>query len=104
MIGKPSVPPFWSLGWHSEMTTYSETVDDLPLDSILIGPFYADNTTAFSVNKTEFKDIKTWSTTMHSKGLKTVPVIQSGIPAVNATDAYLQDGISKTLFIKSTKF
>jgi len=65
MIGFPSLPPFWALGWHSSSYGYSnmsllqENIQGyadakIPLEGVWLDIPYMENFTDFSVNETAF--------------------------------------------------
>lgn len=79
MIGRPTLTPFWSLGWHASAYAY-KTQDDvqanidgyaaakIPLEGIWLDIPYLDGYADFSVNKTAFPDLKTLTDTAHQNG------------------------------------
>ena len=72
MIGKPTLTPFWSMGWqaasydYKDLATYDTVIAGyktagIPLEGIFFDiPYLADGAD-FSVNTTSFPDLKSWS-------------------------------------------
>ena len=61
IIGLPSLPPFWALGWHSASAGYKNEIDyvnninaykaaNMPLEAIWLDKSYIDKNADFSVN------------------------------------------------------
>lgn len=78
-IGRPTLPPYWALGWHASAYAYknqSQVVDNvgnyseagIPLEGIWLDIPYLDNYSDFTVNKTAFPDIKGFADILHAAG------------------------------------
>jgi alpha-glucosidase (family GH31 glycosyl hydrolase) len=107
-IGKPTLTPFWSLGWHASAYAY-KTQDDvqaningykdakIPLEGIWLDIPYLDGYADFSVNKTAFPDIKGLTDTCHQNNQRVIPIIDAGISADDLNNKYIlqanQDGL-----------
>lgn len=75
MVGLPSLPPFWSLGWHAASYTYTtqELVEEnvqgyfdagIPLEGVWLDIPYMDNLADFTVNATAFPTLKAYTETL----------------------------------------
>ena len=72
MIGKPTLTPFWSLGWqaasydYKDLATYEKVIadykaSDIPLEGVFFDIPYLAKGADFSVDETAFPNLKTWS-------------------------------------------
>ena len=90
LIGMPSLPPFWSLGFHQCSWGYSSTqkLKDVVgnytsqgymFDSIWIDINYMEDYIDFTVGDTDFAGLKELVENLHNDHLHFVPVLDAGI-------------------------
>lgn len=115
MVGKPQLPPFWSLGWHAAAYAYSnqtlleENINgykdkNFPLEGVWIDIDYMDGYSDFSVNKTAFPTIKELTQQLHTKGQKMVLIVDAGLSSEDAANKYFTDAFDKNLLLKSSLY
>ena len=116
LIGKPTLPPFWAMGFHQCSWLYNST-DDLRtvvqnytnsgflFDTIWTDIPYMHNYVDFSVNQTSHGDIKDFINDLHSKNMHFVPIIDAGISIESDAKGtnWFTDGQKRNVFIKSLK-
>lgn len=113
IIGLPSLPPLWSLGWHASAYAYvnqtmvQENIDGyaaagIPLEGIWLDINYMDEFADFSVNTTAFPDLKNLTDTIHQNGQRMIPIIDAGISAEDPTSPYYAPALANDLLIMST--
>ena len=79
LIGKPSLPPMWSLGWHASAYAYKTLADvkeniegyknaNIPLEGIWFDIPYMSGFSDFSINQTAFPDVKAFADEIHANG------------------------------------
>jgi alpha-glucosidase len=113
MIGKPSLTPFWSLGWHASSNAYKTQADiqanidgyataGIPLEGIWLDIPYLDRYADFSVNTTAFPDLKALTDSAHSNGQRIIPIIDGGLSADNLSNEYIMAANQDNLLILST--
>lgn len=113
MIGKPTLTPFWSLGWHASAYAYQTQADiqanidgyanaGIPLEGIWLDIPYLDGYADFSVNTTAFPDLKTITETAHSNGQRVIPIIDAGLSADDLSNPYIMAANQDNLLILST--
>jgi alpha-glucosidase (family GH31 glycosyl hydrolase) len=94
IIGKPVLPPFWSLGWHAAAYAYTtqamvqENIDGyatagIPLEGIWLDIPYLDGYSDFSVNATAFPTVKDMTDTIHANGQRMIVIVDAGISSDN---------------------
>ena len=77
LVGKPVLPPFWSLGWHAASYGYQTLTDvqtnidgyskaGIPLEGIWFDIEYMNKYADFSVDKTAFPDLPTFVSKLHA--------------------------------------
>jgi len=116
LIGKPSMPPFWGLGFQQSSWLYNNTKDlenvvknyednDFPFDVIWADIPYMHNYINFSVNKTAFRYIKKFVDGLHKTNKHFVPIIDAGVSIEKAGDKanWYNIGRDMGIFIKSAK-
>jgi len=114
-VGKPSLPPFWSLGWHATTTADPSTklsdvqtmvaaykTAGIPLEGVWLDVPYMNNYTQFSVDSTNFGDIATFKTALYDAKQKLVLVLGPGLLSSDPTDIYYSEAIQQGALIKST--
>lgn len=112
-IGKPTLTPFWSLGWHASAYAYQTQTDvqenidgyktaGIPLEGIWLDIPYLDAYADFSVNATAFPDIKGLTDTCHSNNQRVIPIIDAGISADDLSNKYILQANQDELLIKSS--
>jgi alpha-glucosidase (family GH31 glycosyl hydrolase) len=91
IAGKPRLPPYWSMGWHSSSYGYKTfdavkanvdayTTAKIPLDGVWFDIPYMENYADFSVDTTgAFKFDKTTAATWQTANKKLIPIIDAGI-------------------------
>lgn len=114
-IGKPSLPPFWALGWHASTTsdpsTNLQTVKDIvdgynssgiPLESIWLDRSYMDNYKDFSVNSSTFAGLYQYSTDLDEQhNIKTGLVLGPSLSSVSEQDPLYSDAQQSGALINS---
>jgi len=116
MVGKPSMPPFWGLGFHQSSWLYNNTDDlkevvknyldnDFLFETIWADIPYMHNYINFSVNKTSFKGIQKFVQDLHQENRHFVPIIDAGISLEADGDRinWYKKGRDKGVFMKSAK-
>jgi len=72
LIGKPTLAPFWSMGWqaasydYKDLATYDTVIAGyktagIPLEGVFFDIPYLSEGSDFSVNTKTFPNLKTWS-------------------------------------------
>jgi len=117
MVGKPALPPFWSLGFHQCSWLYNNT-DDLKnvltnyqnegflIDTLWTDIPYMHNYVDFSVDNVAFKDLKDFiENTLKPQNMHFVPIIDAGISMESDAQGtnWFNKGQEMGIFIKSMK-
>jgi alpha-glucosidase (family GH31 glycosyl hydrolase) len=113
LIGRPYVPPIWSLGYHQSKYGW-ENLDvvkgvvnnfdiyDIPLDVIWNDIDYMNKFEDFTVDSINYGGLKDYVNELHYKNIRYVPIIDAGIKQ-NKDSSFYQRGIELGVFIKSAK-
>ncbi|XP_074111651.1 lysosomal alpha-glucosidase isoform X1 [Cotesia typhae] len=113
IVGKPFMPPYWSLGFHlcrfgygsSEKTreVWNRTrAARIPFDTQWNDLDYMDNNNDFTYNKDRFKSLPEFVNEIHEAGMHYIPLIDPGISASEKNGSYppYDEGIRYDIFIK----
>ena len=111
IIGRPTMPPFWSLGWHQSRWGYNKTNDirtiykkykehKIPIDTFWGDIDILNRKRNFQYNKAGFKDLPDFIEELHKDNRKFIPIVDYGIPIDNL-DPYFNYGRYKNSFIRS---
>ena len=111
LIGKPYLPPFWSLGFHQcrygwrSIDKVKEVVakfeeSDIPLEVMWADIDYMQDYADFTVDPIRFRGMKEFVDDLHKKKMHWVPIIDAGLK-YNVNDKYFKLGEEKGAFIKS---
>lgn len=110
MIGESYVAPYWSFGYMQSRWGYGsqkdlETVyenykkNNISLDAIFLDIDYMDGFRDFTVNKTNFPNLKKCVNDLNYKGVHVVPIIDAGIKA-DADFEIDKEGLSSDSYCK----
>ncbi|CAL1679999.1 unnamed protein product [Lasius platythorax] len=113
IVGKPFMPPYWSLGFHLCRFGY-ETLEKtravwnrtraagIPFDTQWNDLDYMDKNNDFTYNKEKFKELPKFVEEIHSVGMHYIPLIDAGISASEENGSYLpyDEGIKQDIFVK----
>ncbi|CAG0882617.1 unnamed protein product [Darwinula stevensoni] len=115
LIGRPFMPPYWSLGFH--LCRYGwKTISDtkkawmqnrdagIPLDVMWNDLDYMDDSKDFTYNKGTFEGLPEFVEELHSKGYHYVPLIDPGISGAEKPHTYLpfDEGLELDIFIRNS--
>jgi alpha-glucosidase (family GH31 glycosyl hydrolase) len=114
LIGRPYLPPFWSLGFHNsrwgyeslshvEEVVHNYSVAGIPLETQWVDIDYMDARKDFTVNERRFpiERFQRFVDRLHRKGQHFVPIVDPGIFAGDDQNYSPQsDGITMDIFIK----
>jgi len=111
LIGRPYVPPFWSLGFHmcrygwKTLNDMKEVVAkfeqaDIPLEAMWADIDYMHDYADFTIDPINFNGLSEFVDTLHSRKMKWVPIIDAGLK-YDPNDKYFIMGEEKGAFIKS---
>ncbi|KAF9900326.1 hypothetical protein EC991_007481 [Linnemannia zychae] len=113
LIGRPHMPPAWSLGFHQSRYGYGnigevEQVvqryrqENLPLDGVWIDIDYMDSFKDFSYDETKFPKarIRSLATDLNNHNQSMVLIIDPGIPIAPGYEPY-DTGMKEDIFIKT---
>lgn len=112
LIGKPALPPFWSLGWQASsynyktQAKYQEVIDayktnKIPLEGVHLDIPYLGNYADFSVNTTTFPTISTFADNLHTNNQKLVVIVDAGLSA-DSVEGFWTKAADKKVLLKST--
>ena len=112
IIGRPTLPPFWSLGFHQCKFGYEETQDirdvyekyisnELPIDTFWGDIDILQNCRIFTLNQDHFEDLPELIEEMHENNYKFVPIVDIGFP-LNDEDQFYKRGKKTDCYIKSS--
>ncbi|XP_031787365.1 lysosomal alpha-glucosidase [Nasonia vitripennis] len=112
IVGKPFLPPYWSLGFHlckygygtleKTKAVWQRTRDALiPFDTQWNDLDYMDNNNDFTYDKTKFKDLPNFIQEIHDAGMHYIPLIDAGVSANEKNGTYIpyDEGVKRGIFI-----
>ncbi|CAL7936245.1 unnamed protein product [Xylocopa violacea] len=113
IIGKPFLPPYWSLGFHlcrygygtleKTREVWNRTrAAGIPFDTQWNDLDYMDKNNDFTYNSDKFKNLPQFINEIHSKGMHYIPLIDAGISGSDSNGTYLpyDEGVKEDIFIK----
>ncbi|XP_011686550.1 PREDICTED: lysosomal alpha-glucosidase-like isoform X1 [Wasmannia auropunctata] len=113
IVGKPFMPPYWSLGFHLCRFGYGSLENTkavwnrtraagIPFDTQWNDLDYMDKNNDFTYNKQKFRDLPEFVEEIHSAGMHYIPLIDAGISASEGKDSYLpyDEGMKQDIFVK----
>ncbi|XP_025416315.1 lysosomal alpha-glucosidase-like isoform X2 [Sipha flava] len=113
IIGRPFLPPYWSLGYH--MCRYGQTFEDLikvynrttkagiPWDTHWNDIDYMDHKDDFTLSN-NFNQLPEYVNSLHKVGMHHVIILDPGIPSRHFNENFfvpLKDGLKDDIFIKN---
>lgn len=115
LIGRPFLPPYWSLGFHLCRFNYG-TVNEtrkvwqrtrdagIPFDVQWNDLDYMSKRRDFTLDKEKFGDLETFVQDIHEVGMHYIPIIDSGIAISSKRGEYLpyDAGCDMNVFIKDS--
>ncbi|XP_011299227.1 lysosomal alpha-glucosidase isoform X3 [Fopius arisanus] len=113
IIGKPFMPPYWSLGFHLCRLGYGSLektrqvwnrtrAADIPFDTQWNDLDYMKNSNDFTYDDDKFKGLPEFVQEIHGVGMHYIPLIDAGISASEGNNTYppYDEGVHQDIFIK----
>ena len=112
LLGIPTLPPFWSLGFHQSRYGYKNLEEfknvyeqykkyEIPIDTMWVDIDVMDKFEIFTIND-KFKQLGTFvENEIHNDGGKFVPIVDFGLSIENKNSSLFKLGKSLDIFIKS---
>ncbi|XP_076238484.1 lysosomal alpha-glucosidase [Calliopsis andreniformis] len=113
LVGKPFLPPYWSLGFHlcrygygsleNTKEVWNRTIEaGIPLDTQWNDLDYMDKNNDFTYDLEKFKELPQFVDELHSKGMHYIPLIDAGVSGSETKGSYLpyDEGVKQDIFIK----
>ena len=111
IIGHPTLPPYWSLGFHQCRWGYQSAQEirdvyenyvayELPIDTFWGDIDMLQDYRIFTLNDKEFKDLPNLINELHQNNYKFVPIVDIGFPMKEEDEFYVR-GRDTNAFIKS---
>lgn len=116
LIGKPALPPLWSLGWqfasydYTNLAKYDEVIKGyndagIPFEGVFFDIPYMQAFADFTVDSTTFPDLATWTATLHGKNQKLTLIIDAAISAEDQIEnKYFNNANSAKALLASTAY
>uniref|UniRef100_A0A665U795 Lysosomal alpha-glucosidase n=1 Tax=Echeneis naucrates TaxID=173247 RepID=A0A665U795_ECHNA len=114
VIGYPTMPPYWSLGFHlcrwgyTTTTTTRKVVERMhnasfPLDVQWNDLDYADKRRIFTYDPWRFGDLPQMVKEFHERGMKYILILDPGISSTSPSGTYppFDHGLKRDVFIKN---
>ncbi|XP_046491044.1 lysosomal alpha-glucosidase-like isoform X1 [Neodiprion pinetum] len=115
IVGKPFMPPYWSLGFHLCKYGYKSLAvtkevwnrtrnAKIPFDTQWNDIDYMDRNNDFTYDKKDFKDLPEFVDELHSVGMHYIPIIDAGLSASEKPGEYLpyDEGLRERIFVKDS--
>ncbi|XP_034184315.1 lysosomal alpha-glucosidase [Osmia lignaria lignaria] len=113
IVGKPFLPPYWSLGFHlcrygyksleKTKEVWRRTIAaEIPFDTQWNDLDYMDKNNDFTYNLDKFKNLPEFVNELHSRGMHYIPLIDAGISGSEMNGSYLpyEEGLKEGIFVK----
>ena len=111
VIGNPTIPPYWSLGFHQCRWGYNSEVDmrniytnftkyELPIDTFWGDIDVLQDCRIFTLNKDRFSGLPNFISELHQNNYHFVPIVDIGFP-MNDIDEFYIRGKETNAFVKS---
>ncbi|XP_015118649.1 lysosomal alpha-glucosidase isoform X2 [Diachasma alloeum] len=113
IVGKPFMPPYWSLGFHLCRLGYGSLektrqvwnrtrAAGIPFDTQWNDLDYMKNSNDFTYDINKFKGLPQFVEEIHTMGMHYIPLIDAGISASEANGTYppYDEGLRRDIFIK----
>lgn len=108
LIGRSFIPPLWAFGFGQSRWGYKTQKDfdnvvkgylnnNLPLDYICMDIDYMNGYRDFTINEKRFPDFKNYVSTLKSKGIRLVPIIDAGVKIDDNYSIY-KEGVDNHYF------
>jgi alpha-glucosidase len=102
-VGKPNLPPFWSLGWHAGSKSYTSLTAlqanvkaysdaGIPLEAVWVDSSFAVGGANFMVDTKAYPDLSAFRTTLGATNQKLVLSLNTGLDATSLSDKYIIEG------------
>lgn len=114
VVGKPFLPPYWSLGYHQCRFGYGSTEKTrevwqrtreagIPFDTQWNDIDYMKDHNDFTIDPKNFKDLPGFVKEIHQAGMHYVPIIDPGISASEPPGTYIpwDEGLHLEVFIQN---
>ncbi|KAK9816809.1 hypothetical protein WJX72_005317 [[Myrmecia] bisecta] len=111
-IGRPAMPPYWSLGFHQSKYGYKNLAEveavvanysaaNIPLQTIWIDIEHMDKWKAFTLDPVNYPpaQFKAWVDRLHANGQKWVPILDPGM-SVEPGYVPTEEGIADDIFLR----
>ncbi|XP_046829832.1 lysosomal alpha-glucosidase-like [Vespa crabro] len=113
IVGKPFLPPYWSLGFHlcrfgygsleKTKEVWNRTIQaGIPFDTQWNDLDYMDKNNDFTYNNKTFKDLPRFVEQLHNLGMHYIPLIDAGIGVSEKSGSYraYDEGVKEEIFVK----
>ncbi|XP_057328006.1 lysosomal alpha-glucosidase-like [Microplitis mediator] len=113
VVGRPFMPPYWSLGFHLCRFGYGSLektkevwnrtrAAKIPFDTQWNDLDYMDNNNDFTYDQDRFKDLPGFVEEIHAAGMHYIPLIDPGISGSETKGSYppYDEGLRYDIFIK----
>ncbi|XP_033207449.1 lysosomal alpha-glucosidase-like [Belonocnema kinseyi] len=114
IVGKPFLPPYWSLGFHLSRFNYGslektrETWNrtreaKIPFDTQWNDLDYMDRNNVFTYDKVKYKDLPQFVKQLQTNGMHYILRIDAGISGSSENNSYMPyvEGLNQSIFIKN---
>lgn len=114
IIGFPSLPPLYALGWYAGARGYTEFNDDfqnlaayvqagIPLEGVFLDHKYMDGYKDFTVDPVNYKDLNSLSTSiLTTYGIETVLEIDADLSSNEQEDPFYDMALEEGALIESS--
>ncbi|KAL0279779.1 UNVERIFIED_CONTAM: hypothetical protein PYX00_001264 [Menopon gallinae] len=116
LIGRPFLPPYWSLGFHLSRLGYGSTEKirevwkrmrsaEIPFDTQWNDIDYMANNNDFTIDEKKYSDLSGFVKEVHDAGMHYIPILDPGIGGCEPNGTYppYDDGIALDIFVKADK-
>ncbi|XP_012261340.2 lysosomal alpha-glucosidase-like [Athalia rosae] len=113
IVGKPFLPPYWSLGFHLCRYGYGSLANTravwnrtrnagIPFDVQWNDIDYMDRNNDFTFDTKAYKELPQFVEEIHSAGMHYIPIIDAGVSAAEKPGTYppYDEGVKDDIFIK----
>lgn len=115
IVGRPFMPPYWSLGFHlcrfgygsleKTRETWNRTREaGIPFDTQWNDLDYMDRHNDFTYDREKFKGLPEFVEELHRNGMHYIPLIDAGVSGTEPKGSYVpyDEGVREGIFVKDS--